>query len=179
MPIMAVAPGGSSPPWWGVPLVAGMFTLIGVIASQASSFLLERIKGRRERESRWIAERMEKCSRYLALCELYYSETFGEPSGQTVNRGDLLRARGEVEFVAPASVIAKAIQLFQKVTDLREARLKSSDMMDWHDEAVIFRVTAMEYTDSVRAEFGLPPVLPLIIPDGYKKSPDRSEVGED
>ncbi|MEV4390208.1 hypothetical protein AB0J68_31620 [Micromonospora sp. NPDC049580] len=52
-------------PWWGVPLLAGLFAIGGVVVSQVVTIALDRVKARREDARRWHAERRQVYVGYI------------------------------------------------------------------------------------------------------------------
>ncbi len=61
-----------SAPWWGVPLLAGIFALVGVLIAQLVAYRLERSRRQREdqrrraeEEQRWDKNLVELYARYL------------------------------------------------------------------------------------------------------------------
>jgi hypothetical protein len=59
-------------PWWGVPLIAGVFTIIGVAAAQFVAWTLDRRKADREREQRWLNDRRSVYAAYSAAVQAFF-----------------------------------------------------------------------------------------------------------
>lgn len=54
-------------PWWGIPVVAGVFALLGAILTQLSTYLIERSRRQRERSDRWDQDLRDCAARFLVL----------------------------------------------------------------------------------------------------------------
>jgi hypothetical protein len=60
-----------SAPWWGVPLVAGLFTIVGIVAAQSATWIFDRRKARREDLTRWHVDRRQTYAHFLAALDRY------------------------------------------------------------------------------------------------------------
>jgi hypothetical protein len=57
--------GMSDVPWWGVPLIAGVFAPGGVVVAQVNAIVMDRLRVRREDARRWHEDRRTVYARYL------------------------------------------------------------------------------------------------------------------
>jgi hypothetical protein len=60
------------PPWWGVPVLAGAFTVLGAILSQTVTLLLARSQAKREDATRWHSNRLKAYSALLLRLNKVY-----------------------------------------------------------------------------------------------------------
>jgi hypothetical protein len=125
-------------PWWGVPVVAGAFTIIGVLAAQWTAWVLDRKRGHREDAKRWHSDRRATYATYVAAMDkvfvaasryLYRNEA-GEADRAAQARWEALEAaraaniqRQEVHLLASKAVRAATDALW----DLPGQALKSPD----------------------------------------------------
>lgn len=60
-------------PWWGLPLIAAVFTLAGAVAAQLVTVRNEYARGLRKRTKRWYEQRMDA---YVGLLAAFERDTF-------------------------------------------------------------------------------------------------------
>jgi hypothetical protein len=59
-------------PWWGVPVIAGIFTILGASLSQIVTWLLDRARARRDARTRWHSDRLDAyAATLLALDRIF------------------------------------------------------------------------------------------------------------
>ncbi|MBM7082031.1 hypothetical protein [Micromonospora humidisoli] len=58
-------------PWWGTAILAGAFTLIGVVLAQAVAMRIEKARSEREDERRWHNDRRQAYAEFLAIAFEY------------------------------------------------------------------------------------------------------------
>ncbi len=107
----------SSSPWWQVPLVAGLFTVIAALTGLVGVLLQERNKSRREDTQRWDVERSKLYAEFLeGLQELYMMATHqSQPSDQldaSMRRISYLAAR--IRLLAPARELVQLVVQLEK-----------------------------------------------------------------
>ncbi|MCA1702352.1 MAG: hypothetical protein LC808_03420 [Actinobacteria bacterium] len=86
-------------PWWGVPVVAGVFALLGVLIAQVVSLTNEKRKDRRRLDN----DVREVCTRLLKVSAQLQAK--GSIKGPLL--GEMLNSNTELQLIAPVS-IAKA-----------------------------------------------------------------------
>lgn len=69
---------------WGLPLVAGIFTLVGVVVAQIVTIVLDKVRTRREDERRWHADRRRVYVEYFAAMRTAWDETSRTRSSEPV-----------------------------------------------------------------------------------------------
>jgi hypothetical protein len=91
-----------SSPWWGVPVLAGAFTVLGAALSQAATLFLARAQTKREDLTRWHADRLKTYSMLLlALDKIHYNLI--SPSTPTIEPEEVFDA------VEPAATTARLV----------------------------------------------------------------------
>ncbi|MFI7598991.1 hypothetical protein [Actinoplanes sp. NPDC049681] len=73
--MLIAAAAANTSPWWGVPVIAGAFAILGVLATQMTTWLLDRRRSRREDLSRWHGDRRRSYAAYVAAMDEVYMRT--------------------------------------------------------------------------------------------------------
>jgi hypothetical protein len=102
--------GMSQTPWWGVPLVAGIFALGGVLVASLVTMQIERQKRLREDRQRWYADRRRA---YVELLSAYLTYLQG------------IKGRRDLKFLEYAAIVANPLIEVRMLasTDVRDAAL--------------------------------------------------------
>jgi hypothetical protein len=66
--------GSGNAPWWGVSVLAGVFTLLGAGISQLTTWLLDRSRARRADATRWHRDRLEAYSVIMQKLDRIFSQ---------------------------------------------------------------------------------------------------------
>jgi hypothetical protein len=61
-------------PWWGVPVLAGILTILGAALSQITTWLLDRARARRDAMTRWHSDRLEAYSAVLLALDKIFNK---------------------------------------------------------------------------------------------------------
>ncbi|MEU4472487.1 hypothetical protein [Micromonospora sp. NPDC023888] len=147
-------------PWWGVPVVAGVFTLIGVVAAQAVAVVLDRARAEREDAVRWHADSRRVYAAFLAQAHKIYVKVIAEwkkDSGWKSYHDDLqglLFLREEVTLTGSGETWAVAGRIFEElvmVTDSREARSE----VDYQSFIDNYNAEIQSFILAARAELGI------------------------
>ncbi len=96
----------ASPPWWGVPVVAGGFAIFGVLVSQFANYFIEHRKDKRRLE----ADVRAACVRLLVLTKQIEDAKTEDPATSAL----VVNLANELRLIAP-SEIAKAAQSLSMV----------------------------------------------------------------
>ncbi|MBL7259154.1 hypothetical protein [Paractinoplanes lichenicola] len=145
-------------PWWGVPVVAGIFAFLGVILAQVVSVVIENGRAKREDRVRWHTQRRELYAEFLKSAIAYLDEIHRKINENDFNEkrmenypGELLVKQLELNFIASDEVQKSAQELSQA---LRVANKSSSPGSDGAvlDSAI---EKLLDFEDAVRGEFGL------------------------
>lgn len=59
----------TDPPWWGIPVVAGTFAILGALANGLHAQLTDALRFKRERSTRWDRDVRDTAARFLTLAE--------------------------------------------------------------------------------------------------------------
>ena len=138
----------SQVPWWGVPVVAGIFAFGGVLAAQIVTIRLDRLRSNREDLRRWLIDRRRIYASLLAEADRTYiriSLEWGTDKRFHEYADNLTALRfccQEVRLMSNAEVEAAAWALqdsLVKVTSAPSAR-QSDRFPEW----------ATEYNDLVK-----------------------------
>ncbi|MEG3634528.1 hypothetical protein [Micromonospora palythoicola] len=150
-------------PWWGVPLIAGLFAIGGVVTSQAVAFVLVRRQEYREDRQRWDVNRKELYASFLvashkmtfALMHNWETsareETFSEYVDALIFLGE------EVRLLASVATKDAAVALYQKTVPIAndpDARRKKN----WNDFEDEYLQLVTYFHEAARAELNVPEV---------------------
>jgi hypothetical protein len=150
-------------PWWGVPLVAGIFALAGVLTTQLVTVRIERQKYRREIDLQWNNEKRRIYSEFLNECSqallVLASSRAGQPR-DTVKTIDPLKLSFlvyEMQLVASTELSALAVTLSQATQRVILASkgtqpLSESDYSMVRQEAI---QASVDFIDRARIELSV------------------------
>jgi hypothetical protein len=137
----AQAAGGAAP-WWGVPLLAALFTVLGVLIAQLMTRTAERRKICREDELRWLADRRQAYASYIAQAtqlrlrfvdaRQYGLDTDTDTGKQYIEQ--LNDHREHLKLIAPTAVVKDADATFMSALTLWHAVRKSAGDFDRVDK---------------------------------------------
>ncbi|GAA1624642.1 hypothetical protein [Actinoplanes couchii] len=111
-------------PWWGVPLVTGLFALGGVLVAQVVIVRLDRLRIQREDSRRWLSERRRIYASLLAAAEAIYArlkQGWHEDGGISEYRDDLTSLHvlcQEVRLMSAGDVNAAAWRVSEKLGEV-------------------------------------------------------------
>jgi hypothetical protein len=150
-------------PWWGVPLVAGLFAFAGVAFAQISTFLLERRRAHRDDEVQQRSDWRQASSEFLLRLEELRREIIsarralqrGEDPA-TPDLSEVLKARTMVQLLCPERIVAASgPALVRAIVTLR---YPSDD--DKARDADQSYLTALDsFINAVRKELNLPDLV--------------------
>jgi hypothetical protein len=159
----------SQAPWWGIPLVAGLFAVGGVAVSQVVTIVLDRKKHRREiakenRENarRWFTDRRYVYAAFIGSMHrsLEYASanwksgdvaSKGEPSGWDPLWHEVMNNAEEVMLIGSFKAAYRANELRLAIVELAERRRNGEDrdtVLDLIDRQLV------EFAMTVRDELG-------------------------
>src|SRR2546421_5552960 len=112
----------STAPWWGVPLIAGIFAILGVSLSQVATWVLDRRRTKRddarierEEKRRWHRERQDAYAAYLASATSVQQQLGITWKGRSETLPTLLErlltCQAAVQLLASDSVAAAAMKV--------------------------------------------------------------------
>lgn len=102
--------GSIQSPWWGAPVLAGAFTILGASLSQIATLLLDRARARRDNETRWHSVRFENYSTLLAeIDKINYRLNLGPKTIDIEQLFDNLNPIALKAILVSESYVAKAI----------------------------------------------------------------------
>lgn len=114
-------------PWWGVPLVAGLFALAGVLVTQLVTVRLNSNKVSRELDAQWNSEKRRIYSAFLAECSqallvlAVSRRKNGQELPQIIDPLKLSLLVYEMQLIASRELSIHATKLSQKTQALIEA----------------------------------------------------------
>lgn len=162
-------------PWWGVPALAGAFTVLGVGLSQGSTFLNNWLRNRREDTKERLAEQAATYARILGsatslLAQVASDQQKGRISADSVMQAQSVGGATFVDFlamqlvmdnrVAPAmkgliDAITELSKFYEAVDDGALAG-DSASTHERHMKAIESAITAL--VSSIRKTHGLRPL---------------------
>src|SRR4051794_36137249 len=106
----AQATNNTNTPWWGVPLVAGVFTIFGVLLAQASTYLVDRRKAAREDATRWLDKVLDTVLRYLEVTREYEITSWNSRHGSQAEPSmtPVFEIYTELTLMAPWKIVNAA-----------------------------------------------------------------------
>ncbi len=140
----------SATPWWGVPVVAGGFTLLGVLIGQAVAY----VAGKKVSETQARRER-DEVTREASLALLAAAAAFaGNPKA---DGAELTHAYARLQMVAPDEILSAAGKLQATAIASHEALSdrKSSDD-DAYKAGYNMSQESLAFSATVRRELGAP-----------------------
>jgi hypothetical protein len=136
-------------PWWGVPIIAGAFTVVGALIGQGSSYWLERRREHQRHRRRWDTELRDlsiqilEASDRLAGMDLTREKITIDTPRQVIDLiKELLRAVAQLELMAPKIVSEAGRSLLAQA--LKSAGDRSSE------QAQVFRTTREAFLKQAR-----------------------------
>ena len=158
------AAAAAAAPWWGVPLVAGVFTVLGVVVAQLVAWRIDQRKVRREDEQRWLTDRRQAYAAFLTAATRFHMKL--KPEWEKDPADDMTDAIAEVNFhrqeirlIASEPVSAAAEELFMQLARMRRT-LASTAYTDrgeqaWRDLAKVFQDRRQTFIAAARDELGV------------------------
>jgi hypothetical protein len=157
--------GMSDVPWWGVPLIAGLFALGGVLLAQVNAIVMDRLRVRREDARRWHEDRRAVYARYLnaadtAVRQITSGRVIGDHRDDDEWRaavagvlGELGRVRTEIQLVASVAVYAAARELLVQTQAL--AARAETDLAERAQAEAVVADRRREFLTAARLELGV------------------------
>jgi hypothetical protein len=154
--IQAASEQTATTPWWGVSVIAGVFTVLGVLMSQLSTILLDRRRTMREQVQRWDVELRQLYARYLVEARrvrdkaVEYVDAGGGGRWPDIDPFTLLFQ--ELEIIAHDEVLHPAIELRQAMLDIWRAAVQ--DLSIPNELFVEYVRTSAGFTVAARRSLG-------------------------
>jgi hypothetical protein len=101
--LVSTAQTGNSP-WWGVPVLAGVFTVLGATLSQTVTLFLARSQAKRDDNTRWHSDRLKAYSTLLPAIDRIYTALVSEE-----NYGPPIEAEDVYDSLEPKATTARLI----------------------------------------------------------------------
>jgi len=151
--------GAATAPWWGVPIVAGAFTLVGVALSQLAGYFSDKRRVERDDLRRWDGELRQvvvRCSQILLAIEERTILSWGEDASIEVDDRiyhqrytELLQALVELDLIAPVGVSEAAHAAAEAATSAE--RWSSSEQELFHRYVTARR----NFVNAIRTHLGV------------------------
>jgi hypothetical protein len=158
---MIAAEAAAGAPWWGVPLIAGLFTILGVGAAQVVAWTMDKRKARREDERRWLQDRRQVYAAFLnAATKVHMALGRSRHEGQQQESSvDLLNdinfCRQEVWLIATREVGDAADEVFGHLVKARKAFEADRTSEEWRTLARAFQEKRRRFISTSRTELGV------------------------
>jgi len=170
-PLLVELVGQAGPPWWGVPVLAGIFLLLGGFLGFLFNRINEDRKAKREHKARWHDQVRVLSSKAITSARAIYQASVDKTNATEVPDPDdqpaaddkyakanakgwaeldvLLELQGDVSLVAPASISAALLDVIEASHNLLAS---THNQMDESREAMRPTITALaeatrEYLD--------------------------------
>lgn len=148
----------SGPPWWGVSVLAGAFTILGAILSQTVTLLLARSQAKRDDATRWHAERLTAYSSLLPKLNNVFNRLVFEYDSAPIEPEDVFDAvepeATNARLLATPEVDKAIADVIGKLATVADRGWDSS--MD-HISMQAMQETLVTLRRLIRSELGVPP----------------------
>jgi hypothetical protein len=186
-------------PWWGLPLIAAVFTLVGAAAAVLVTFRNDVLRGRRKRTRRWYEERRDA---YVGLLAVFERDTYrlraaydagDKPTSALAYVDEVGPALMQVRLLASGPVRSAALAvhvLLQKLHGEMNPAAVSGVQPQIHFRELLTQVPLVmqQFEAEIRTELGIdtePPRRPAL-PNGRSRTflrktamDDLAEIGQD
>ncbi|MCZ7438834.1 hypothetical protein O7598_20645 [Micromonospora sp. WMMC241] len=154
----------SQPPWWAVPVVAGIFAVGGVTVSQLVTMFLDARRARREDSVRWHAERRRiyalfaaKIGRHIVHFSLKWDDhqTTWTDLADAIEEIDAVRV--EVDLIGSKPVRDAADMLWEGLAKGGDYLLSEDDASELTVDEFLRDTRALlkDFVEAARAELGV------------------------
>jgi hypothetical protein len=133
-------------PWWGIPLIAGIFGVAGVSLTLLANY----VRDRRDQRRRWEREVRELAARFIAVLRTFANNVEWDPDKYGRELSELYI---EIELIAPKEIVQSAGKMMGPATRLGVERRAGAP--DARDSLTEWSKAQAEFTDEVRKYFGL------------------------
>jgi hypothetical protein len=146
----------SNPPWWGVPVLAGIFTILGAALSQTATLFIDRARWKRDNVTRWHVDRLRVYSELLLALDKIYDALTGD-TGPPIEPEEVFDA------VQPAATTARLVaspDVDKAIWDTLTGLAEVADRGWGGDRSPSMEEMAKRFTKLrklMRAELGVPP----------------------
>src|SRR5690349_400254 len=163
--MLLAAPAPESAPWWGVPLIAGLFAIFGVIATQTSTWFADRRRTRREDQRRWHSDRRQTYAAYIAelenafrLVSIAWSEKSHDFDQTNETLRDARRRHQELNMLASDNTRKAALDLWNLLGVGYKALSDDNRTAEEHDKFIVqMHATTKKLLEVMRKELGVDP----------------------
>jgi hypothetical protein len=170
-------------PWWGLPLIAAVFTLVGAAAAVLVTFRNDVLRGRRKRTRRWYEERRDA---YVGLLAVFERDTYrlraaydagDKPTSALAYVDEVGPALMQVRLLASGPVRSAALAvhvLLQKLHGEMNPAAVSGVQPQIHFRELLTQVPLVmqQFEAEIRTELGIdtePPRRPAL-PNGRSRT---------
>lgn len=149
----------SEPPWWGVPLVAGLFGFVGVIAAQATVLVSDGLRVRREDKRRWHTDRLKMYADAIVLATKCFLDdrTSHGPISDAERRAELIDAlllkSVEIELISGKAVREAVINVGKKASAASQQLQAGEQISDEQGKDAVDVIR--RFAEAVRKEIGV------------------------
>ena len=169
-------------PWWGVPVIAGMFTIVGVALAQVSSYLSDRRYASREKEkredehrARWDPDLRAMCAKFAVQLAALHDEAMKRHTGQArlFDTQELEATLAELDFISPAEIYETAHAVFESgvMASVYSQGGGHDTELRWQQYFGALRDGRVAYLQAVRRHFGLPSLDHVELPTSIRSEP--------
>jgi hypothetical protein len=165
--VTLAAADAASAPWWGVPVAAGLFALLGVLVAQIVAVRVERDRARREdlrrkedADRRWEKEVREAYARFGAAAHDFIRGRNASGSDAEELQEDLIEAIQGVELIGAPEAIEAARAFRTQALDYQEGvrgRRKPWRAAERIAGLILLERARVAFINAARSELGLPP----------------------
>ncbi|WP_130508032.1 hypothetical protein [Krasilnikovia cinnamomea] len=160
----------NSIPWWGVPIVAGLFALAGVFVSQLFTYRIEKVRTHREEQKWWREEKQKTYLRFLSATKQLEQQIIKKQDGDKFDsRGwgedtkELLRSVmevfDEVNFISTDDVCDAATSCLATTELFATTWARETDRETMKEVRRRFQAARKMFMMKARMELGLEPEL--------------------
>jgi hypothetical protein len=151
-----------SAPWWGAPILAGSFAVLGVLAGQLMSWASDQRKAKREDRLRWLTDRRHVYAAYLTTLADYRKGIWSlvnkewDINAAAKTAETIAAPRAELTLVASATVIDAVDGVLMTAKPLMYLAAKSDrKLLQDSEELKSFDQKVVELRAAARRDLGM------------------------
>jgi hypothetical protein len=165
-------------PWWGTPLMTGIFAFLGVLLAQGVTVFIDARRGRREDDRRWHADRREIYVEFISAAYnvVEYLRAHWVAGGGTAEleqlRDVLVSSMQKIQLTATRRVVDAAVKYRDALLTAINAYLNDHESTSFDEQQAKLGKPNVSFVLAARDELGVTtgdarPTAPWGAPQGH------------
>ncbi|TFC63718.1 hypothetical protein E3O62_02505 [Cryobacterium sp. TMT2-15-1] len=170
-PLLQAAVAVMPAPWWGVPIIAGSFLVIGAVLGYVSNSLQDTKKAKREQLRRWDQNVLDHTSRVILLTIQFIQDSGdhrraveikpGEPLSSPISETTLSKLLATYESLSSELVSMRLVTTAEVRAQVNEVRdnsfllLMATNVEQMHEDSTRLTKSLDALESTVRKHFGI------------------------